>query len=299
MGFSAVLGLAGLCVPATAWAEQTTPPTVNAVEQVKVVKGHVVDENGEPLIGVTVKAVGANAGAITDLNGNFSLQLPAGKKHVQLSYTGYKTLTVQAGGGQMNISMEPDVMGLEDVVVIGYGTMKKRDLTGSVSSVKSAELLKTPTYNVMEAVQGQVAGFDITRTTGELNGELKMTLRGNRSIYGNNEPLIIVDGMEGSFEELNPNDIESIEVLKDASSTAIYGSAGANGVILITTKNPQKDKFSINLDAYVGVNTVTSFPKMNTGDDYISTSAARLPRRRASGTRRPTTPASSPTTSGA
>lgn len=270
MGFSAMLGLAGLCVPATAWAEQTTPPTVNAVEQVKVVKGHVVDENGEPLIGVTVKAVGANAGAITDLNGNFSLQLPAGKKHVQLSYTGYKTLTVQAGGGQMNISMEPDVMGLEDVVVIGYGTMKKRDLTGSVSSVKSAELLKTPTYNVMEAVQGQVAGFDITRTTGELNGELKMTLRGNRSIYGNNEPLIIVDGMEGSFEELNPNDIESIEVLKDASSTAIYGSAGANGVILITTKNPQKDKFSINLDAYVGVNTVTSFPKMNTGDDYIN-----------------------------
>lgn len=166
--------------------------------------------------------------------------------------------------------MEPDAIGLDDVVVIGYGTMKKRDLTGSISSVKSDEIQKIPTVNVMEAIQGQVAGFDITRTTGELGNHLSMTLRGNRSIYGNNEPLFIIDGMEGSFDALNPGDIESVEVLKDASSTAIYGSAGANGVILITTKGAKKGKFQVNFDAYYGINSVTSFPKINTGDDYIN-----------------------------
>ena len=238
-------------------------------QQVKAVKGNVVDENGEPMVGVTVKIVGANGGTVTDLDGNFTLSGVEGKE-LQLSYTGYKTKTVTARPGTMSIVMEPDVMGLDDVVVIGYGTMKKRDLTGSIASVKSEDITKIPTVNVMEAIQGQVAGFDIIRTTGDLGNHLSMTLRGNRSIYGNNEPLFIIDGMEGSFDAINPNDIESVEVLKDASSTAIYGSAGANGVILITTKNAQKGKFQVNLDAYYGVNTVTAFPEINTKDDYIN-----------------------------
>ncbi|MBO4607725.1 MAG: TonB-dependent receptor [Prevotella sp.] len=263
--------VASMLIPGTAMAGDDVANTREpaSVQQGKAVKGHVVDENGEPLVGVTVKIVGVNGGAVTDMDGNFTLTGAEGRK-LQLSYTGYKTITVTASSGTMNITMDPDVMGLDDVVVIGYGTMKKRDLTGSVSSVKSDEIAKIPTVNVMEAIQGQVAGFDITRTKGELGNHLSMTLRGNRSIYGNNEPLFIIDGMEGSFDAINPNDIESVEVLKDASSTAIYGSAGANGVIIITTKNAKKGKFQVNLDAYYGVNKATSFPEVNTGDDYIN-----------------------------
>lgn len=257
-------------MPAMANADNSVTEN-QSVQQARSVKGHVVDENGEPMIGVTVIIKGVTGGAITDIDGNFTINVPSGKNALELSYTGYKAQSVNISGkNNVNIKMEPDMMGLDDVVVIGYGTMKKRDLTGSVSSVKSDEILKTPTVNVMEAVQGQVAGLDITRTMGELGNHISMTLRGNRSIYGNNDPLFIIDGMEGSFDAINPNDIESVEVLKDASSTAIYGSAGANGVILITTKNAQKGKFNINLDAYYGINKATSFPELNTGERYIN-----------------------------
>ena len=260
------------CIPALAAEDMDSNKAMasQSVQQSRALKGQVVDENGEPLIGVTILLKGSTTGAITDINGNFSLNAKQGST-LEISYAGYKSQTIKVGNqGTLAIKMEPDAIGLDDVVVIGYGTMKKRDLTGSISSVKSEEILKTPTVNVMEAIQGQVAGFDITRTTGELGNHLSMTLRGNRSIYGNNEPLFIIDGMEGSFDALNPADIESVEVLKDASSTAIYGSAGANGVILITTKNAQKGKFQVNFDAYYGINKVTSFPEINTGDKYIN-----------------------------
>ncbi len=257
-------------IPAMANANNSVSEN-QSVQQARSIKGHVVDENGEPMIGVTVIIKGVNGGAITDLDGNFTINVPAGKNALEFSYTGYKSQSVNISGkNNVTVKMEPDMMGLDDVVVIGYGTMKKRDLTGSVSSVKSEEIVKTPTVNVMEAIQGQVAGFDITRTMGELGDHTTLTIRGNRSIYGQNDPLFIIDGMEGSFDAVNPNDIESVEVLKDASSTAIYGSAGANGVVLITTKNPQKGRFQVNLDAYYGVNKATSFPKLNTGDDYIN-----------------------------
>ena len=259
----------GMMAAVPAWAA-ATDDTAPAVVQQRGIGGQVVDENGEPLIGVTVRVANApNTATITDVEGNFSLGVEPGTK-LLLSYTGYEQLTVTADRTRKTYQMKPDMMGLDDVVVIGYGTMKKRDLTGSVASVKAAEIAKQPTVNVMEAIQGQVAGFDITRTTGELGNHLSMTLRGTRSIYGNNEPLFIIDGMEGSFDAVNPNDIESVEVLKDASSTAIYGSAGANGVILITTKAAQKGRFSVNLDAYYGINKATAFPEVNTGNDYIN-----------------------------
>ena len=259
----------GMMAAVPAWAA-ATDDTAPAVVQQRGIGGQVVDENGEPLIGVTVRVANApNTATITDVEGNFSLGVEPGTK-LLLSYTGYEQLTVTADRTRKTYQMKPDMMGLDDVVVIGYGTMKKRDLTGSVASVKAAEIAKQPTVNVMEAIQGQVAGFDITRTTGELGNHLSMTLRGTRSIYGNNEPLFIIDGMEGSFDAVNPNDIESVEVLKDASSTAIYGSAGANGVILITTKAAQKGRFSVNLDAYYGINKATAFPEVNTGSDYIN-----------------------------
>ena len=240
------------------------------VQQTRNVTGQVLDEKGEPMIGVSVLVKGTKVGAITDFDGNFKINAPAGAKELQITYMGYKAQDVKITSGNIVVKLEPDNQLLDEVVVVGYGTVKKRDLTGSVSSVKSEDILRMPTSNVIEAIQGQVAGLDITRSSGEVGSEINMTLRGTRSINGSNAPLFIIDGMEGSYDELNPNDIASVEVLKDASSTAVYGAAGANGVIIITTKNPQKDKFSINLDAYYGWNVIESFPEMNTGEDYIN-----------------------------
>ena len=257
-------------LPASAFTE-TNLSAVNSVQQSKsTIKGVIKDASGEPVIGASILENGTNNGTISDFDGNFELQVPAGAI-LTISYIGYKNQEIKVIPGKpLNIILQEDSEALDEVVVIGYGTVKKRDLTGSVASVKSEDIVKIPTSNVMEAIQGQVAGFDITRSGGEVGSSMKMSLRGTRSIYGANDPLFIIDGMQGSFDELNPNDIASIEVLKDASSTAIYGSAGANGVVLITTKNPQKDKFSINFDAYFGWNHISKFPEMNTGDDYIN-----------------------------
>lgn len=266
-------GLAlSLSIPA--WGAQGSVAGQSEMEitqQVRTVKGHIVDENGEPMIGVSVLVKGTKTGAITDFDGNFTLKnVAADAKALQVSYTGYKAQDVKITSGDLIIKMEPDNQLLDEVVVIGYGTVKKRDLTGAVSSVKSEDIVKAPTANVMEAIGGRVAGLDITRDSGSAGSKVNMTLRGNRSINGSNTPLFIVDGVEGNYEDLNPNDIESIEVLKDASSTAIYGSAGANGVVIITTKKGQEGKTTISLDAYYGVNGFTEFPEVLSGDSYIN-----------------------------
>ena len=263
--------VAGLLTPCTAMADTTTPPSQPAaVQQARPVKGNVVDENGEPLIGVSVKIVGANGGAVTDLNGDFTVNGAEGKK-LQFTYTGYKTLTVSAGRGLMNIKMEPDALGLDEVVVIGYGTQKKRDLTGAITTVKSDEILLNPNSDPMQALQGRVAGMDITRTSGQAGQGVNIQLRGTRSFTASGTPMFLIDGMPGDYSTLNPNDIESIEVLKDASSTAIYGSAGANGVVLITTKSGQAGKVNVNFDAYIGINGWSKTPKMRSGASFINT----------------------------
>jgi len=269
---SATVGVASLLLApanglAAGWMSGGNAP--QAVQQSGTVKGHVVDETGEPMIGVTVKVQGGKAMSITDVDGNFTLAAQPGDV-IEVSYIGYKVATMKAGSAPLSVKLEPETSDLDEVVVIGYGTVKKRDLTGAVASVKSEDIMRAPTGNVIEAIQGQVAGLDITKTSGDAGASVSMTLRGNRSINGSNDPLFIIDGMEGSYDELNPNDIVSIEVLKDASSTAIYGAAGANGVIIITTKSPKKDKFSIDFDAYYGWNVITSFPEVNRGEDYIN-----------------------------
>ncbi len=231
------------------------------------VSGTVVDENGEPLIGATVKQKGGSVGAITDMDGNFSVNLPTGTQ-LEVSYTGYQTQVLTARQG-MKISMKTDAIGLDDVVVIGYGTQKKRDLTGSVTSMKNEDIVVAPTSNVMEALQGKVSGLDITKTSGETGGSVNILLRGSRSIYGSNSPLFIIDGLPGSYDDISPNDIESIDVLKDASSTAIYGSAGANGVIIITTKRGAKNhKTKVNFDAYYGWSGSPQYKHGMTGDEW-------------------------------
>lgn len=232
--------------------------------------GRVADAAGNPVIGASVVVEGTTNGTTTGVDGSFALNVPA-KATVAVSFIGYKSVrqTLAAGQTTLDVVLEEDAALLDEVVVVGYGAVKKRDLTGAVSSVKADDIMRTPTGNVMEAIQGQVAGFDITRSNGEAGASMNMTLRGNRSINGSNEPLFIIDGMEGSFDELNPNDIASVEVLKDASSTAVYGAAGANGVIIITTKSPSKDRFSVNFDSYYGWNVPSKFPALNTGERYI------------------------------
>lgn len=242
--------------------------TVQLVQQSRTVKGNVVDENGEPLIGVTIRVLGTVVGTVTDLEGNFTLEVPQGKTHLELSYTGYKSITIPIS--QSKVKMEPDALGLDEVVVVGYGTVKKKDLTGAVTTMKNEDITIAPTGNAMEALQGKVSGLDITKASGELGSGVKVLLRGSRSIYGDNSPLFIIDGLPGSYDEVNPNDIESVDVLKDASATAIYGSAGANGVIIITTKRGSAGKVRVNYDAYFGWSGSAKFKHGMTGDEWTS-----------------------------
>ena len=219
---SVAVGLSALlCVPAYSSAENGIAVPSQAVQQGTAVKGKVVDETGMPMIGVTVKVKGGKAASVTDFDGNFQIAAKQGD-NLEISYVGYKTVTVRAGAAPVNVKMEPDVTGLEDVVVIGYGTMKRRDLTGSVASVKSEDLQLQPVSNVVEALQGKVAGLDITKSSGQAGADVSMQLRGKRSFTASGDPTVIIDGMPGNLSTLNANDIESIEVLKDASSTAVY-----------------------------------------------------------------------------
>ena len=231
----------------------------------------MLDEAGEPLIGATVMVKGAKAGAITDVDGKFSIQIPDGGSIV-VSYVGYTTQTVKPGKSkEITVTLKSDNLLLDEVVAVGYGTMKKRDLTGAISSVKSDVVKLTPSSNPMEALQGRIAGLDITRSSGQAGEGVSMQLRGNRSFNASGSPLFIIDGMPGDYSTLNPNDIESIEVLKDASSTAIYGSSGSNGVVLITTRKGEKGKVSINFDAYYGYNGWAKLPEMNSASQWVYT----------------------------
>ncbi len=261
---------AALCVPVDLHAEKAGDNAVapQAVQQSNTVTGKVVDENGNPMIGVTVRVKGTGNAVITDFNGGFSLSAKTGAQ-LEVSYIGYITQTVRAGSAPLSIGMKPDVTGLEDIVVIGYGTVKKRDLTGSVTSMKSEDIVVAPTTNVMEALQGKVAGLDITKSSGETGEGVELLLRGKRSIYGDNAPLVIIDGLPGSYDDLNPNDVESVDVLKDASATAIYGSAGANGVIMITTKRGDAGKVKINFDAYWGWSGSPNYKNGMTGQEWV------------------------------
>ena len=216
--------------------------------------GRVVDNKGEPVIGATVKLKGSNAVTVTDINGDFSIDAPEGSSII-FSYIGFNDTEAKASE-HMQVTMSEDVHALEDVVVIGYGSARKTDLTGSVSLVKMSDVGKEPVVSIDNALQGRIAGADFLSTSGEPGATTTIRIRGTRSINATNEPLFVVDGvMDGvsSLDELNPNDIKSISVLKDASSTAIYGSRGSNGVIIIETKSGQEGKLRINFKTDLGI----------------------------------------------
>lgn len=185
---------------------------------------------------------------------------------------GYQSVTAGPGeSSPLNIRLQKDNKSLEEVVVVGYGQVKKRDLTGAVTAIKGEELKKIPSTNVMETVQGKVPGVDITKSNGAAGAQVNVTVRGNRSITAGNGPLYIVDGVQyTNIQDINPNDIQSMEVLKDASSTAIYGSRGANGVIIVTTKKGATGKPEVTFNSYVGVSQVAGYPNMNTGPQYVA-----------------------------
>ena len=212
------------------------------------VKGTVKDKTGEPLIGVSV-TYGSGQGTVTDIDGNFSVNVPSGST-IKFSYVGYKPQSVKASGN-MSITLEEDNTTLEDVVVVGYGTMKRRDLTGAVASVTGDKLAANPVATVSEALQGQLPGVNVISQDGRPGGEMSIRVRGGGSITQSNDPLFIVDGVQvSSIDDIAADNIESIDVLKDAASTAIYGARGANGVILITTKGGKEGKVNVKYNMY-------------------------------------------------
>ena len=223
-----------------------------------IVKGVVNDEAGEPIIGATVKVQGTNEGSITDMDGNFSVRANANAT-LNVSYIGYESQSVAVGGKSfLTIVLKEDSRTLDDVVVIGYGTMKKSDISGSVATVDQEAVMKRVPQNIGQALQGSAAGVLVSQQDGSPEGRAAIRIRGIGTINGDASPLYVVDGVQvgTSADFVNPADIERIEILKDASATAIYGSAGANGVIMITTKHGKKGVTNINLTADFGLQTL-------------------------------------------
>lgn len=243
------------------------------------VTGTVVDVNDEPVIGASVIIQGTSQGAVTDLDGHFSIPSVPSKATLVVSYIGMRTQSVAVNGqSSINIKMQDDSETLDELVVVGYGQMRKSDLTGAMSRITSKTLEERPVQNALQAMQGKTAGVDIT--TNNRPGELgDIRVRGNRSLLADNAPLYVVDGIPltaGSMADINPSDIESIEVLKDASATAIYGSRGANGVVLVTSKKGKEGRVSINYDgSYTWSSLHSTTDYMNAGQlmDYYRQSA--------------------------
>ena len=262
---------AGLCAyPVPGMANQA----VQATQQTGAVKGQVSDKTGEPIIGATVKVKDATTGTITDFDGNFSLNVKAGGVLV-ISYIGYTTQEIAFKPGQtLNVVLVEDAETLQEVVVVGYGTMRKKDLTGSVVQIdpnKIADQNPASVQDILRGTPGLQIGFD----TSAKGSGASIQLRGQNSLYtdgGHNSPLIILDGMQfnGELSEINPDDIAQIDVLKDASSAAIYGAKAASGVIIISTKKGKEGKPIINASVNLAANAKAKYRKVFGADEYMT-----------------------------
>jgi len=266
------------------------------MQQQKSVSGKVTDSSGEPLPGVSVVVKGTTTGIITDMDGKYTIQKIPENATLQFSFVGMKSQELAVGNQTtINVVLADETIGLEEVVAVGYGTVKKSDLTGSVTSIKRDDLNQGAISSVDQAMQGRIAGVQISQATNEPGGGLSIRVRGASSINASNEPLYVIDGLpidnsssmsssstsgavanvsqnlntRNPLNSLNPNDIASIEVLKDASATAIYGSRGANGVVLITTKKGKSGKVSLNYDGYGGVQSVAKKIDVLTAPEYM------------------------------
>ncbi|MCK7589075.1 TonB-dependent receptor [Subsaxibacter sp. CAU 1640] len=236
------------------------------------VTGTVTAEDiGGPLPGVTVLVKGTSNGAVTDFDGNYTLNVTTSNAILVFSYVGYITQEVNIGTSKtINVDLKPSLESLDEVVVIGYGTTKKSDLTGSVVTIDGSALTKQPISNVGEALTGRLAGVSVVSTEGSPDAEINIRVRGGSSLTQDSSPLIIVDGFPiSNLSDIAASDIENISVLKDASSTAIYGSRGANGVVIITTKSGKEGKISVNFNMFYGVKKVQNFIDVLEPEDYV------------------------------
>lgn len=257
--------------------EKETVTTVTF--QQRTVTGVVTDQLGLPLPGVAVVVKGTTTGTITKADGNFSLAIPPSAEILQFSFVGMRTQEVTIGDRTtFTMVMKEETIGVDEVVVVGYGTQKKSDITGTVTSVGKDRLEMVPNITIAQAIQGAVPGLMIQNTSAGAEPDLSIMVRGRKSIAANNSPLIVVDGIPygGKLSDINPNDVKSIEILKDASAAAIYGSRGANGVILITTKQGIKGKATVTYDGYYSIQEITNVPDYMDGRQFYDFKNERL-----------------------
>ena len=241
-------------------------------DQQEQVTGTVTNSKNEPLANVSIIEKGTKNGVVSNENGRFSITVKDKNAILEITYVGYRSSEVRVSSGNFNIILEAEDGNLQDVVVVGYGQQRKRDLTGSISQVRGAELTQLPVQRVDQALQGRAAGVLVLNTDGAPGGNTTIRVRGMNSINGGNNALIVIDGLQGgNLNSLNPNDIESIEILKDASATAIYGSQGANGVILITTKNGKKGKPIVDYNFSIGTQKIRHKLDVMGAADYART----------------------------
>ena len=250
------------------------------------VSGVVVDENSDPMIGVSVIVPGTNVGTTTDFDGSFTLTVPASAKQIKFAYVGYVEKVVSISNSEITVEMQPNSQVIDEVVVIGYGVQKKDDLTGSVAAIGEKDFNQGLISSPEQLVNGKVAGVQIVNSGGSPTAGSTIRIRGGASLNASNDPLIVLDGVpmevggsvsgSGNFLSLiNPNDIESMTVLKDASSTAIYGSRASNGVIIITTKKGGSDRIKVNFQTTNSLQTRTKTADMLSRDEFVSIVNAR------------------------
>jgi TonB-dependent starch-binding outer membrane protein SusC len=269
---------------ATALGDDKNNGWGNSVIQ-KAISGIITDENGQPVAGANVTVKGTTVGAITDAKGEYKLTLPENAKTLVISFVGYLPQEITIGNQSViNVVLKSDILTLSEIVVVGYGQQRKSDITGAISSVKGRELVQLPMQRVDQALQGRAAGVLVLNTAGAPGANTTIRVRGMNSINGGNNALIVVDGLQGgNLNALNPNDIESIEILKDASATAIYGSMGANGVILITTRSGKTGKPTIDYSFSYGSQTIRHKLDLMSAADYAITRNAYKATQNASG----------------
>ncbi len=268
--FAALLGVMSPLCSAPAFAVQGNS-SIAATQQQSACTGTVKDANGEPIIGVTVRVEGRSGGAVTDIDGNFSLNNVAKGAKLTFTYVGYKAQTITWNGGPVSVTMQDDAAMLEETVVIGYGTVKKADLAGSVAVMDNKSFKDQPVARIEDALNGRMSGVQVM-SSGVPGGSMKIRVRGASSVNKSNDPLYVVDGIvrQTGLEGISPEDIQSIQVLKDASSTAIYGARGANGVVMVQTKSGKAGVTQVTFDASVGVSNAYNIPEVMSTQDYAN-----------------------------
>ncbi len=275
------LTLMAVLIPAQtgmAFASGANPEGVNLTQQ-RVITGLVTESDGNPLPGVTIMEKGTTNGTLSDATGNYRITVTTANPVLVFSFVGYTSVEVPVGTRSVvSTSLAASEVGLDEIVVIGYGTVKKSDLTGSVASIRGDVMRDVPASNISQALQGRISGVDMSQTSTKPGATMQIRVRGTRSLNASNDPLVVVDGIPfaGSIGDINPSYIKSVDILKDASATAIYGSRGANGVILITTNQGYDgQKAQVTYNSYFGLKQIFSEYPMMDGPEFVKLRAAR------------------------